>query len=302
MQIHADNVRKAYGPVTALDGLSLEIPEGSTFGIIGTNGAGKTTLFKLLVGLDRPDAGRLTIGGQDVTDAGVELRERVGYLPEHVGFPPALTGREVLAFHARMRGLPRDGRINDAVETVGLSSTDADRPVSGYSNGMRRRLGLAAAILPRPSVLVLDEPTAGLDPCGVVEFHRIVDRVRTKTGATVLLSSHVLSEIERLCHRVALFDRGRVVAEGTVGDLVDTDDVTVRIRPVDRGEIDYVVGTAGAYGTVSATGDTAAVRCPAGDVPALFADLDPAVELADVTVEREGLEAAFHDALEEVEA
>ena len=302
MQIHAENLRKEYGSVTALDGLSLEVPEGSTFGVIGTNGAGKTTLFKLLVGLDRPDAGRLTVGGRDVADAGVEIRERVGYLPEHVGFPPALTGREVLAFHARMRGLPRDGRIDDAVETVGLSAAAADRAVSGYSNGMRRRLGLAAAILPRPSVLVLDEPTAGLDPRGVAEFHRIVDRVRDETGATVVLSSHVLSEIERLCDRVALFDRGRVLARGPVEDLVDAGEVTVRIRPADAAELDYVAATASGYGPASAAGGTATVRCPAADVPGLFADLDSGVELADVTVEREGLEAAFHDALEGVGA
>ncbi|QLD91058.1 ABC transporter ATP-binding protein [Natronomonas salina] len=302
MQIHAEHVRKAYGSVTALDGLSLEIPAGSTFGVLGTNGAGKTTLFKLLVGLDRPDAGRLTIGDRDVADAGVELRERVGYLPEHVGFPPALTGREVLAFHARMRGLPTDGRIDEAIEMVGLSASEADRAVSGYSNGMRRRLGLAAAVLPRPSVLVLDEPTAGLDPRGVAEFHGIVDRVRTETGATVVLSSHVLSEIERLCDRVALFDRGRVLAEGTVADLVDTDEVTVRVRPADAAEVDYVVATAAEFGSASATAGTVTVRCPAGDVPALFAELEPGVDLADVTVERDGLDAAFHSALAEVDA
>lgn len=302
MKIHAEQVRKKYGSVTALDGLSLEIPAGSTFGILGTNGAGKTTLFKLLVGLDRPDEGRLSIGGRDVTEAGVELRESVGYLPEHVGFPPALTGREVLAFHARMRGLPRDGRIEDALDTVGLSASAADRAVSGYSNGMRRRLGVAAAVLPRPAVIVFDEPTAGLDPRGVAEFHRIVDRVRTETGATVVLSSHVLSEIERLCDRVALLDRGQVVAAGTVEQLVDADDVTVRLRPADTTEVDYVTATVGDFGTASATNGTVTVRCPASEVSELFAALDSAVELADVTVEREGLDAAFHDAVTEGQA
>lgn len=302
MQIRANEVRKEYGSVTALDGLSLEVPAGSTFGVLGTNGAGKTTLFKLLVGLDRPDDGRLTVGERDVADAGRRIREQVGYLPERVGFPPALTGREVLAFHARMRGLPRDGRIEEALETVGLSATDADRAVSGYSNGMRRRLGLATAVLPRPSVLILDEPTAGLDPRGVAEFHRIVDRVRTETGATIVLSSHVLSEIERLCDRVALIDRGRVVASGAVDDLVDTDEVTVRLRPADSAGVDRALAAADEFGSASATNGTVTVRCPAGEVSALFAALDPAVELSDVTVERDGLDAAFHGAVGEVEA
>jgi len=297
MRITANDVRKEYGSVTALDGLSIEIPDGSTFGVLGTNGAGKTTLFKLLVGLDRPDGGRLAVGEQSVADAGTEIRERVGYLPERVGFPDALTGREVLSFHARMRGLPRDGRIDDAIETVGLSPSAADRAVSGYSNGMRRRLGLAAAILPETQVLVLDEPTAGLDPRGVAEFHGIIDRVRTETGATVVLSSHVLSEIERLCDRVAILDGGRVVTAGPVSELVDTDDVTVRIRPEREASLESLTDAAEPFGTVSTANGAVSVRCPAGDVPPLFAAVDSAADIVDVTVERESLEAAFHGAL-----
>jgi Cu-processing system ATP-binding protein len=297
MRITANDVRKEYGSVTALDGLSIEIPDGSTFGVLGTNGAGKTTLFKLLVGLDRPDGGRLAVGEQSVADAGTEIRERVGYLPERVGFPGALTGREVLSFHSRMRGLPRDGRIDDAIETVGLSPSAADRAVSGYSNGMRRRLGLAAAILPEPQVLVLDEPTAGLDPRGVAEFHGIIDRVRTETGATVVLSSHVLSEIERLCDRVAILDGGRVVTAGPVSELVDTDDVTVRIRPEREASLESLTDAAEPFGTVSTANGAVSVRCPAGDVPPLFAAVDSAADIVDVTVERESLEAAFHGAL-----
>jgi Cu-processing system ATP-binding protein len=301
MQITANDVRKEYGSVTALDGLSLEIPAGSTFGVLGTNGAGKTTLFKLLVGHDRPDSGRLAVGDREVADAGLAIREQVGYLPEHVGFPPALTGREILEFHARMRGLPRDGRIAEAIEMVGLDVSAADRAVSGYSNGMRRRLGLAAAVLPRPSVLVLDEPTAGLDPRGVAEFHEIIDRVRTETGATVVLSSHVLSEIERLCDRVAILDSGRVLASGRVDDLVDTDDVTVRLRPASADRIDDLVAAGGEVGTASATNGTVTVRCPVEAVPDLF-EATEHIELADVTVDRDGLDTAFHDALGEVNA
>ena len=298
MQITATDVRKEYGTVTALDGLSLEIPAGATFGVLGTNGAGKTTLFKLLVGHDRPDGGRLEVGPYDVETAGNRIRERVGYLPERVGFPPALSGREVLAFHARIRGLPNDGRIESAIETVGLSTADADRAVDGYSNGMRRRLGLATAVLSEPAVLVLDEPTAGLDPCGVAEFHGIIDRVRRTTDATVVVSSHVLSEVERLCDRVAVLDDGRVRTCGSVEDLVGSDETRVRLRPATSEGLDDLQAVVAEFGNASVSNGAVTVRCAAGDVPSLFARLESTVSLSDVTVERDGLEAAFHAALE----
>jgi Cu-processing system ATP-binding protein len=219
MRIDASDVRKTYGDVTALDGLSLSIPSGSTFGILGTNGAGKSTLFRLLVGHDRPDAGTVAVGGADVTENGRRIRERVGYLPEHVGFPDGLTGREVLAVHSAIRGLPRDGRIARAVERVGLTPDEADRRVSGYSNGMQRRLGLATVLLPNPDVLILDEPTAGLDPRGVDEFHAIVEEITAETDATVVFCSHVLPEVERLCDRAAVLHEGRVRVAGSIEEL-----------------------------------------------------------------------------------
>ena len=219
MRIDATDVRKAYGDVTALDGLTLSVPSGSTFGIIGTNGAGKSTLFRLLVGHDRPDAGTVEVGGTDVTEDGRRIRERVGYLPEHVGFPDGLTGREVLGVHRATRGLPKDGRTAEAIARVGLTPDEADRRVSGYSNGMQRRLGLATVLLPDPDVLVLDEPTAGLDPRGVDEFHAIVEEITTETDATVVFCSHVLGEVERLCDRVAVLHDGRVRTAGPVDEL-----------------------------------------------------------------------------------
>lgn len=219
MRIDASDVRKTYGDVTALDDLSLAIPSGSTFGLLGTNGAGKSTLFRLLVGHDRPDAGTVAVGGTDVTEDGRRIRERVGYLPEHVGFPDGLSGREVLGVHAAIRGLPSDGRIARAVERVGLTPDEADRRVSGYSNGMQRRLGLATVLLPDPRVLILDEPTAGLDPRGVDEFHAIVEAITAETDATVVFCSHVLPEVERLCDRAAVLHDGRVRASGSIEEL-----------------------------------------------------------------------------------
>ncbi len=244
MQLRAENLRKRYGDVVALDGLSLQIPADTTFGVLGTNGAGKTTLFRLFVGLETPDAGSLSIGGRDVVEAGDQIRRQVGFLPERIGFPRRLTGREVLEFHCRMRGISTGERIDEAVETVGLTAKDARRAVQGYSNGMRRRLGLAAAIVARPEVLILDEPTAGLDPKGVVEFHRIVRRARSLTGATVIVASHVLSEVERLCDRVAILDDGRTVAQGPVNRLTADEPgglEAVFLRAI--GAADYVTET-----------------------------------------------------------
>ncbi|OVE83826.1 ABC transporter ATP-binding protein [Natronolimnobius baerhuensis] len=299
MQITITDVHKRYGDVVALEGPSFEIPSGSTFGVLGTNGAGKTTLFGLLVGHDRPDAGRIEVGGIDVAEAGHSVRERVAFLPEHAGFPPAMTGREVLDVHARVRGLEaRDRRIEDALETVGLADA-ADRAVSGYSNGMGRRLGLAAALIPDPPVLVLDEPTAGLDPRGVATFHRTIERIGRETDATVVLSSHVLSEVERLCDEVAILENGSLRAVGSVTELrEETADgrVTVSLSPAaDASRADLLEAVQG-RGAVTETSEGFEVVCERDAAVALCGDLESdLVERFEVT--EPGLEAAFHEAL-----
>ncbi|ELY56074.1 sulfate-transporting ATPase [Natronococcus amylolyticus DSM 10524] len=298
MQITITDVHKRYGDVVALDGPTFEIPSGSTFGVLGTNGAGKTTLFELLVGHDSPDAGRIEVGGIDVEQAGHRVRERVAFLPEHAGFPPAMTGREVLDVHARIRGLgARTERIDDALETVGLADA-ADRAVEGYSNGMGRRLGLASALLAEPPVLVLDEPTAGLDPRGVATFHEIIERIDRETDATVVLSSHVLSEVERLCDAVAVLEDGQLRAVGAVDELRAAGDgrVTVAVRPANERDRSRVLETIQRYGEVTDSGGEFAVAC--GREAAL--ELSGALE-ADLVdrfeVREPGLEAAFHEAL-----
>ncbi|QFU84743.1 ABC transporter ATP-binding protein [Natronorubrum aibiense] len=298
MKITITDVHKRYGDVVALDGPSFEVPSGSTFGVLGTNGAGKTTLFELLVGHDRPDAGRIEVGGLDVETAGHRVRERVGFLPEHSGFPPSMTGREVLSVHARIRGLSgRTARIAECLDLVGLSDA-ADRAVSGYSNGMARRLGLASVLLSRPPVLVLDEPTAGLDPRGVAAFHRLIERIDRETDATVVISSHVLSEIERLCDEVAILQDGRLRAAGAVDELrrsVD-DHVTVVCQPTaDRAAVlEAVQG----HGDVTDTGDTLEIVCDREDAFDLVATLGEQQHRLDgLEVHEPGLEAAFHEAL-----
>jgi len=224
--IETTDLTKRYGDVVALDGVDLSIPAGSAFGLLGTNGAGKSTLFKLLVGHRTPDSGTVSVAGRDVTSAGPELRKVVGYVPENAGFPPALTAREILTAHARIRGVSaaeRDDRVAAALGTVGLGDA-ADRRVGGYSNGMNRRLALASALLARPQLLLLDEPTAGLDPLGVSEFHRIVDRLRRETDLTVVLTTHVLSEVDRLCDEVAVLHDGELLFADSVDALDERGD------------------------------------------------------------------------------
>ncbi|ELZ24996.1 ABC transporter ATP-binding protein [Halosimplex carlsbadense 2-9-1] len=227
--IEVTDARKRYGTVDALDGVSLSVRSGASLGLVGTNGAGKTTLFRLLVGHETPDAGSVRVAGVDPTD-GTRVRERVGYLPEDAGFQPALTGEEVLGYYADMRGVEAP-RVETLLSVVGLPGA-GDRPVGGYSNGMNRRLGLAVALLGDPDVLLLDEPTAGLDPAGVDAFNRVVERVRDERAVTVVLSTHVLSEVEALCDRVAVLDDGTLRTVGTVDEVTRSagDEVTVTAR------------------------------------------------------------------------
>lgn len=302
--ISAHDVTKTYGDVVALDDLSLTVETGSTFGLLGSNGAGKTTLFKLLVGHVTPDDGSVDVAGVDVSTAGTDLRQAVGYLPEHAGFPSTLTGREVLQFHARMRGVTvdeREDRITTTLATVGLSDS-ADRAVSGYSNGMNRRLGLATALLARPSILLLDEPTAGLDPLGVESFHDVVRQLHDHSDLTVVLSSHILAEVESLCEEVAVLHDGRLRASGSVSALKATLDeqVTVRLRLADRGGVAAArtIVTDQGWEITRQSGRDLTVSCPQNLVLELLNDLERWVGLEGFEVHEPGLNRVFERAVE----
>ncbi|HKJ59373.1 MAG TPA: ABC transporter ATP-binding protein [Halobacteriales archaeon] len=302
--IETTDVTKTYGDVVALDGLSLAVEAGSTFGLLGTNGAGKTTLFKLLVNHRRPDAGSLSVAGMDVATAGRDVRRVVGYLPERAGFPPSLAGREVLRFHARMHGIDRgerEERVAEVLETVGLPDA-ADRAVGGYSNGMNRRLGLATALLHRPRVLLLDEPTAGLDPQGVAAFHRIVERLHEERDLTVVLSSHVLSEVEALCDRVAILHDGRLRARGSLSALRAElgEGVTVRLRLAPGADGAAVADEAAAHGEVlTAAGEVVEVACGHAAVPGLLQAALDRDTVAGYEVREPGLAQVFEAAVSE---
>jgi ABC-2 type transport system ATP-binding protein len=203
----------------AVDHLDLRIEAGQVYGLLGPNGSGKSTTIKLILGLLEPTAGESAIFG--VPSGRVEARCDVGYLPESPYFYRHLTGRELVHFYGRMCGLPRAGlaeRVSEVVATVGLSEA-ADRRVGTYSKGMLQRIGLAQALVHDPRLLILDEPTAGVDPVGSAAIADLILQLKRK-GKTVLITSHLLGQIEDICDRVAILDRGRLMVEGSMQELV----------------------------------------------------------------------------------
>ncbi|WP_377298720.1 ATP-binding cassette domain-containing protein [Rhizobium sp. SGZ-381] len=219
LAVHA--VEKTFGrgsgAVVALAGLSLQVPAGQVYGLLGPNGAGKTTLLRIVAGLVRPDRGTVEIFG---APASIASRQRLGMLVEAASFYPFLTAREHLEMFARLSDT-RD-RVEPVLRRVGILSA-ADKKVSGFSLGMKQRLGIGCALIGRPDAIVLDEPTNGLDPDGILEMRSLIRDLATRDGITVLLSSHLLDEVERVCQRVAILRRGRLAAEGNVADLLDRD-------------------------------------------------------------------------------
>jgi ABC-2 type transport system ATP-binding protein len=224
LPIEAEGLRKVYRSrfgsrrITALDGVSLRVEPGQVFGLLGPNGAGKTTTVKILLGLTRPTGGRAMLAGLPASNP--ESRRRVGYLPEGHRFPGYLTARQTLSIFGRMSGMDRATlrkRTPELLARVGLAEW-ADVRVKKFSKGMTQRLGLAAALVHDPDVLLLDEPTDGVDPVGRREIRDLL-QTEARRGKAILLNSHLLSEIERTCDRVAVLRAGRVVAEGRIDEL-----------------------------------------------------------------------------------
>jgi ABC-2 type transport system ATP-binding protein len=218
--IETQALTKRYGTFTAVDGLTLRVFAGEVFGLLGPNGSGKTTTILMLLGLTEPTGGTARVLGQDPARNPLAVKRRVGYLPDSVGFYDELTAYENLTYTARLNGLrPRDAdrRIDEVLARMGLADV-AHKPVGAFSRGMKQRLGLAEVLLKQPQVAILDEPTAGLDPHAAHEFLDLIRGLRAD-GLTVLLSSHLLHQVQAVCDRVGLFNKGKMVLEGTVEDL-----------------------------------------------------------------------------------
>ena len=283
------NLSKRFGDVVAVDGVSLRVRRGEVFGFLGPNGAGKTTTIGMILGLIHPTAGQVEVLGQAMTPKHTAPLREVGALVGTPGLVPYLSGRDNLRLLARLHPEVDERRIDEVLEQVGLQDA-AHRKVKGYSTGMRQRLGLAAALLHRPQLLILDEPTNGLDPAGMREV-RLLLRALADEGTTVFLSSHLLHEVEQICDRVAVLHRGRVVAEGPVDALLGGERV-VRVRVPAPAQAVHLLESLPGVTRVEANGAYVEVRGvpPETVVAHLTAH---SIVPGEVTTERPDLESLF---------
>ena len=265
-------VRKAYGRQVALHDITLRVEPGEVFGFLGPNGAGKTTAVKILTGLVHAGGGEARVLGRPVGEPAA--RRRIGYLPEHFRFQDWATGTALLDFHARLAGVPADqrpARIAEVLELVGLAGRGHQR-IRTYSKGMAQRIGLAQALLGRPELVLLDEPTSALDPVGRREVRDLIGWLRQQ-GVTVFLNSHLLSEVELVCDRVAIIDRGHIVRTGRLAELVGSATaLRIALDRVDQPLLDAL----GRFGRVQAV--------DGGNVTLVVDDVDVAPAVADCAV------------------
>ncbi|WP_069813995.1 ABC transporter ATP-binding protein [Streptomyces sp. TP-A0874] len=261
--IATESLSKRFPKVTALDRLSVDIRPGVT-GLVGANGAGKSTLIKILLGLSPATEGRASVLGLDVAGAGGAIRERVGYMPEHDCLPPDVSATEFVVHMARMSGLPASAareRTADTLRHVGLHE-ERYRPMGGYSTGMKQRVKLAQALVHDPRLVLLDEPTNGLDPVGRDEMLALIRRIHTDFGISVLVTSHLLGELERTCDHVVVIDGGRLLRSSSTSDFTQ-EIATVAVEVTDTDE--HPDGTAALHRALNAAGLT--VQTPGDAAP-----------------------------------
>jgi len=299
--IGVEGLRKSYGSVQALDGVSFAVAEGEVFGLLGPNGAGKSTTVRVLVTLTQPDEGTARVGGHDVRRDPGAVRRTIGYVPQDSGVDQLGTGRENLMLQGRVQGMngrELRARVDELLELVGITDA-ADRIVKTYSGGMRRRLDVALGLVHRPRVLFLDEPTTGLDPGARVAMWAEVSRLAQAESLTILLTTHYLEEADELADRLAIVSQGRIVVEGTPAELkarLAGDAVHVELE---NGAVDLaqrVLAEAGARPEQVLDGRTVVARVEHGGraLPAVLAALESAgVGVASVAVSRPSLDDVY---------
>jgi ABC-2 type transport system ATP-binding protein len=289
--LEAEGLVKTYGPVRALDSLTLSIPAGGVFGVLGPNGAGKSTLFRIALGLVRSTSGAARLFGAPA-GATASLR-RVGAMIETPRYPPYLTARDTLRMLALESGAGDKADIDFWLDRVGLTAA-ADRKTGGFSVGMKQRLGLAAAFFTRPELVILDEPTSGMDPAGIQEIRALIRDLADKEGVTIILASHQLDEVRRVCDRVAILSKGKLAAEGSVEALTGgRARLRLSVTPLERALA--VLGERGA-----ADGpDAVLADIPRAETPALIRALvEAGIEISEARWREADLESAYLGALD----
>ena len=269
--LRTEKLRKHFGSLHAVEEVNLEVRRGSVFGFLGPNGAGKTTTIGMILSLIHPTAGKVVVLGETVTPSHNRVLNRVGSMAGAPALIPYLSARDNLRLAARLNGGLKAGRIDEVLGTVGLKDA-ADRAAGQFSTGMKQRLGLAIAMLKKPELLILDEPTNGMDPAGMLEVRNLLRKL-ADGGMTVFLSSHLLHEIEQVCDEVVILNRGKVVRQGKVSELLGRDQSVVKVRVPSPAEAATLLLTLpgvsevkpnGSYVTVTGVSGETIVRCLTG--------------------------------------
>jgi ABC-2 type transport system ATP-binding protein len=298
--LQATGLRKTFGDLVAVDGVDLHISEGETYGLLGPNGAGKTTTISMVAGLLERDAGEVTVDGRPLTTHSVDAKAAIGLVPQELAIYPDLTGRENLLFFGRlygMNGQPLTERVDEVLTIIGLEDRAGDL-VKEFSGGMQRRLNIGVGLLHRPRLLILDEPTVGVDP---QSRHAILESVEQLSveGMAVLYTTHYMEEAERLCDRVGIIDQGKVMAEGTRRDLVSLVGERDRVSLAASGNLDEAATAALALdGVESASAGDGHIEVVATDAGALLPTLlasvaDSGAHVSGVELTEPNLEAVF---------
>jgi ABC-2 type transport system ATP-binding protein len=289
--IQVEDVTKLYGEQQAVTGLSFHVTDGEILGLIGPNGAGKTTTIRILCGVVKPDAGKVRVAGYDPGKRGDEVRSKIGVLTETAALYPNLSGIENLRFFAELYGVDDPDRPDELIEEFGLGE-HKNRKAGKYSTGMKKRLGLAKALLHKPSILLLDEPTSGLDPAGIAMVLEEIERLSKEKGVTVVLCSHVLHQLETVCRRYVIIDKGQALAQGTVRELAESHPGPC-VVDVDT---DYALEGDACCGVPAKrlpTGRIQFIVLSRDEVPRLIRELSQNASVYSVTLKGEDLQSAY---------